>query len=29
LQKDFFSLVQGEVEDRYGWLTPVPVEARV
>jgi branched-chain amino acid aminotransferase len=29
LQKDFFSLVQGEAEDRYGWLTPVPVEARV
>jgi branched-chain amino acid aminotransferase len=29
LQRDFFSLVRGEAEDRYGWLTPVPVEARV
>ena len=29
LQKDFFALIRGEAEDRYGWLTPVPVEARV
>jgi branched-chain amino acid aminotransferase len=29
LQKDFFSLLEGEAEDRYGWLTPLPVEARV
>ena len=27
LQKDFFSLLEGESEDRYGWLTPLPVEA--
>ena len=29
LQKDFFGLISGTVEDRYGWLTPVPVEATV
>jgi len=29
LQKDFFALIAGDVEDRHGWLTPVPVEARV
>lgn len=29
LQKDFFRLIRGESEDRYGWLTPLPVEARV
>jgi branched-chain amino acid aminotransferase len=29
LQKDFFSLLDGEAEDRYGWLTPLPVEAPV
>lgn len=29
LQKEFFALVSGQAEDRYGWLTPVPVEARV
>jgi branched-chain amino acid aminotransferase len=29
LQKDFFALLDGDAEDRYGWLTPVPVEARV
>jgi branched-chain amino acid aminotransferase len=29
LQKDFFALVRGDAEDRYGWLTPLPVEARV
>ena len=27
LQKEFFSLLEGEAEDRYGWLTPIPVEA--
>lgn len=27
LQKDFFALLDGEAEDRYGWLTPIPVEA--
>jgi branched-chain amino acid aminotransferase len=27
LQKEFFSLLDGEAEDRYGWLTPIPVEA--
>jgi len=29
LQKEFFALTNGESEDRYGWLTPLPVEARV
>src|SRR5689334_7171359 len=29
LQKEFFSLVEGITEDRYGWLTPMPVEAAV
>ncbi|MEP6769417.1 MAG: branched-chain amino acid transaminase [Acidobacteriota bacterium] len=29
LQKEFFGLLAGEREDRYGWLTPVPVEAPV
>jgi branched-chain amino acid aminotransferase len=29
LQKDFFGLLEGDAEDRYGWLTPIPVEARV
>jgi branched-chain amino acid aminotransferase len=29
LQREFFALLRGDVEDRYGWLTPVPVEARV
>jgi branched-chain amino acid aminotransferase len=29
LQKDFFAVIRGEAEDRYGWLTPVPVEAKV
>jgi branched-chain amino acid aminotransferase len=27
LQKDFFALLKGEAEDRYGWLTPLPVAA--
>jgi len=25
LQKAFFDIVEGRVEDRFGWLTPVPV----
>lgn len=29
LQKDFFGLLEGDAEDRYGWLTPISVEARV
>jgi branched-chain amino acid aminotransferase len=29
LQKEFFGLLDGEAEDRYGWLTPIPVEAAV
>ena len=29
LQKDFFALLSGQAEDRHGWLTPMPVEARV
>jgi branched-chain amino acid aminotransferase len=29
LQKEFFSMIHGEAEDRYGWLTPLPVEAGV
>jgi branched-chain amino acid aminotransferase len=29
LQKEFFALLKGEREDRYGWLTPVPVETSV
>ncbi len=24
LQKEFFAIVEGEQEDRFGWLTPVP-----
>jgi branched-chain amino acid aminotransferase len=29
LQRDFFALLAGDAEDRYGWLTPVPVEDAV
>jgi branched-chain amino acid aminotransferase len=29
LQKDFFALLEGEAEDRYGWMTPLPVAAGV
>ncbi len=29
LQRDFFALLSGEAEDRYGWLTPVPVQVAV
>ena len=28
LQKDFFARDSGEAEDRYGWLTPLPVARR-
>jgi branched-chain amino acid aminotransferase len=29
LQSEFFSLLKGDREDRYGWLTPLPVETSV
>ena len=29
LQKAFFDVVQGKVEDKYGWLTPVPTKEQV
>jgi branched-chain amino acid aminotransferase len=29
LQKDFFALLDGVAEDRYGWLTPIPAEVAV
>jgi branched-chain amino acid aminotransferase len=29
IQKDFFGLLRGDLEDRYGWLTPVPTESIV
>ena len=29
IQKDFFALIRGDAEDRYGWLTPLSVEAPV
>jgi branched-chain amino acid aminotransferase len=29
LQKDFFALLAGDSEDRYGWLTAIPVEDAV
>jgi branched-chain amino acid aminotransferase len=28
LQAEFYGIVRGEKEDRYGWLTPVPVGAK-
>ncbi len=28
LQKEFFSILQGEAKDRYHWFTPVPVKDR-
>ena len=28
LQKEFFSIVQGQKADRFNWLTPVPVAAK-
>ena len=24
LQKEFFAIVEGRADDRYGWLTPAP-----
>lgn len=29
IQQEFMAIAQGRVEDRYGWLTPVPVGATV
>ncbi|HEY2955712.1 MAG TPA: branched-chain amino acid transaminase [Candidatus Eisenbacteria bacterium] len=29
LQEAFFAIVRGDVPDRHGWLTPVPMPARV
>jgi branched-chain amino acid aminotransferase len=29
LQKEFFGIVNGEIEDRFHWLTPVPVNQPV
>src|SRR5262249_61498714 len=29
IQKDFFGLLRGDLEDRYGWVTPVPVASTV
>jgi branched-chain amino acid aminotransferase len=28
IRKEFYSIVNGAVEDRFGWLTPVPVQAK-
>jgi branched-chain amino acid aminotransferase len=28
IQKEFYAIVRGEKEDRYGWLTPVPVSSK-
>ena len=28
LQKEFYAIVRGEKNDRYGWLTPVPVRSK-
>jgi branched-chain amino acid aminotransferase len=28
IQKEFFAIVHGEKDDRYGWLTPVPVRSK-
>ncbi|MGB7130954.1 MAG: branched-chain-amino-acid transaminase, partial [Candidatus Sulfotelmatobacter sp.] len=28
IQKEFYSLVRGEKDDRHGWLTPVPVRSK-
>jgi hypothetical protein len=29
LQKEFFAIIEGKKEDRYGWLTPVYVSQPV
>jgi branched-chain amino acid aminotransferase len=28
LQAEFYGIVRGEKKDRYGWLTPVSVDAK-
>lgn len=28
LQKEFYAIIRGEKNDRYGWLTPVPVRSK-
>jgi len=28
IQKEFYAIVRGEKNDRYGWLTPVPVRSK-
>jgi branched-chain amino acid aminotransferase len=28
IQKEFYAIVRGEKNDRYGWLTPVPVSSK-
>lgn len=28
IHKEFFGIVEGKTEDRYGWLTPVPVTSK-
>jgi hypothetical protein len=25
IRKEFFGVIEGRIEDKYGWLTPVPV----
>jgi branched-chain amino acid aminotransferase len=25
VRKEFFGVIEGRIEDKYGWLTPVPV----
>jgi len=29
IRSEFYSIVNGKVEDRHGWLTPVPVKQPV
>jgi len=29
IRSEFYSIVSGKVEDRHGWLTPVPVKQPV
>jgi branched-chain amino acid aminotransferase len=28
LQKEFYAIIRGEKDDRFGWLTPVPVGSK-
>jgi branched-chain amino acid aminotransferase len=28
IRKEFYGIVNGEAEDRHGWLTPVPVQTK-